>query len=124
MPKNSLSVFLLFPILFSFTGHKFYVSHYRIDYKDNSLQLTAKIFTDDLEKVISTPNRSYRINEKESTDTLNRVLNAYLQKHLRLKADGSPVTLQWVGFEKEADVTWLYLEMGSLKKAPASLHVF
>ncbi|HTQ26781.1 MAG TPA: DUF6702 family protein, partial [Puia sp.] len=39
--------------------------------------------------------------------------------HLLLKVDGKPVTLQFVGSEKETDATWSYFqvnEVGSVKK--------
>lgn len=124
MPKKYLSLCLLVFLFCSFTGHKFYVSHYRIDYKTSSLQVTAKIFTDDLEKAISTGSKKYRINEQEQADTLNRVLFDYVKGHFRLKADGEMKALQWVGFETEADITWIYFEIPGLKKAPSSLHIF
>ena len=59
------------------------------------------MFTDDFEKVLAQ-------NYKTKVDLINpvdrpameKLVNDFIQKHLAIKADGKPVQLSYLGFEK------------------------
>jgi len=56
--KNAIKIsilFLVIPLLSSFTSHKFYLSVTEINYseKDTSIQLLSRIFIDDLEELLN-----------------------------------------------------------------------
>ena len=83
MPKKwnrFLPVLVLLTLtLNSFVLHKFYVSHYTLEYRDHSLQCTVKIFTDDLEKALREKNADLRIDERQDKKVLGKHLHTYLQ---------------------------------------------
>lgn len=93
--------------------HKFYVSKTTIELNPRSgmFEVTCKIFTDDLERAIgSTDVSPVRLGtERESSDAASRI-EAYLKQKLRLKMNGLPVDLRFVGKECETDLTFCYLE--------------
>jgi hypothetical protein len=98
--------------------HDYHVSITHIDHNPTtqSLEITTKIFTDDLERAItSTPAHAERRplhlgQEKEAPDANQLILN-YLQSHLHLTINGKPAMLLWVGKEVELDLTYCYLEV-------------
>jgi hypothetical protein len=48
---------------------------------------------------------------KAATDKL---IDTYVEKHLRLKVDGKPVQLHFVGSEQENDGTWSYFQVNDV----------
>ena len=94
-------------------AHEFYLSIYRIDVRPDSgtVEITAKIFTDDVEQIIiqgniPQPNIGYP-SEAPGCDS---VLAQYFEKHLKFVLDEEPRSLNFLGKEIEQDVTYLYLE--------------
>lgn len=94
--------------------HPFYVSVTEVEHnaQDKTLEISSKIFTDDLEAVLL---KNYgtlvdfkKTNEKASQDKL---VADYLKKHLVLKADGKPLNLDYVGFEEEREAIWVYCQV-------------
>jgi hypothetical protein len=83
--------------------------------KEKILEVSCKIFTNDLETVLEKQART-RVdlsNEKEKAAN-ERLIDEYIEKHLRLKVDGKSAGLHWVGSEKEADGTWCYLQVNDV----------
>lgn len=105
--------------------HPLYISVTEINHnaKDKILEVSCKVFTNDLEAVLEKMSGS-RVDlsaagEKTATDKL---IDAYVEKHLRLRVDGRPVALHFVGSEKENDGTWSYFQVNdisSVKKIEA-----
>lgn len=99
--------------------HQFYVSVTQIDHnaENKSLQITVKMFTDDLEKVLELESgeRLFMGSEKEYTGT-DSLLNGYIGKHLFINVNGKEQEVNWVGKEVELDATWCYLEIENVKK--------
>lgn len=94
--------------------HPFFVSVTEVEHnaQDKTLEISSKIFTDDLEAVLL---KNYgtlvdfkKTNEKASQDKL---VADYLKKHLVLKADGKPLNLDYVGFEEEREAIWVYCQV-------------
>jgi hypothetical protein len=44
----------------------------------------------------------------------DRLIDEYIEKHLRLKVDGKPAGLHYIGSEKEADGTWCYFQVNDV----------
>ena len=104
---------LLF-ILFSFAPlHRYYFSfsEIKVDTKKNILNVSCKLFTDDLENALN------KIMHKKfvpgyTTDKQNSELLAkYLQEHFKISIAGKPLKLEFIGYENEGDATWCYLEI-------------
>jgi hypothetical protein len=112
-------IFLAFISFIPFTQkHDFHVSTTYGVFEKNNLQLTAKVFTDDLEQVLE-KEHGLRLNlggEKEAPQA-RALVKAYLINHFRLKADArEALKPNFVGFEVELDITYLYFEYGFNKK--------
>ena len=124
-------LFLCFvPFLVSFKSskpvaanlHPFYVSVTEINHnsKNKSLEISCKIFADDLEAVLERQTKTaVDFTSEKQKPQIDQLLKEYIQKHLQLKADGKTVALNYVGFEKESEAVYCYFEgdnMASLKQ--------
>ena len=113
--KYSLFVFLLlFMSSFQKVKHPFFVSVIDINYKlkERALQLSVKLFTNDLEDAL-------RKTSKKKIDILNpidkaetdSVLFNYITKRLNINVNSKKQTLHFIGYEKEEEAIWTYLEI-------------
>ncbi len=83
---------ILVVLFWLFTSHPFFVSVCEIEHRaeGESLQITHKIFWDDLEKGLKQEyNQSYNLLKVKDTLALNQQLNAYLQKNFEIKINPS-----------------------------------
>lgn len=105
MRMSKWLIYLLMAGALFFQGfrHPFYMSVTEIfqNPKSQSLEISLKVFSDDLERVIGVP--------CESPEADAHIMS-YLQHNFKLDTDGSPHTLRWVGKESQPDATWIYLE--------------
>ncbi len=111
--KKSL-LLLLLP-LFAFTAaHKFYLSVTHIDYseKDQALQITSRIFIDDLDAVLL---ERYDINGQLATEKESSLADEYIEKYIRTKfrvqIDGNARDFDFIGRKYEDDLIICYLEV-------------
>ena len=109
-----LACFLLFNFnskAGSIKAHKFYVSLSDIKYNEESstFQLSCSIFTDDLELAFENQTGK-KIHLDEITPSNEQWVFEYVNAHFSAKTDGKPLKLIGIGYELEADVTWVYLE--------------
>lgn len=97
--------------------HPFHVSVVEINHNatDKTLEISCKIFTDDFEKVLE---QNYKtkvdlINppNKAAMDTL---VKKYIISHLSLSADGKPLKLVYVGFERENEAVYGYIQVDNI----------
>ena len=94
--------------------HPFYVSVTQIDHnaKTQTIEVSCRMFYDDLEHALE---KDYKkpLDIVKPTDKalLNRLLNEYVKKHLSIKADGKPLTLNYIGYEIQEDGAWTYFEV-------------
>lgn len=109
------SFFFSHPSINNISGipHPFFVSVTEINHNaaDKNLEISCKIFTDDLE---STLTKNYKVTvdlykpRQKETDSL---IASYIRKHLSIQLDGRPVTLEFVGYERENEVVWSYFQV-------------
>jgi hypothetical protein len=106
--------------------HPFYVSVTEINHnrQAKSLEITCKIFADDLEDILK---KNYKttvdLNSKTQEEANNRLVSDYFSRHLSLSTDGKPVKLSYIGFEKDSESAYCYFEVSniaSLKKLDVS----
>jgi hypothetical protein len=98
--------------------HPIHISTLEIEHNmaDKNLEITCKIFWDDFETALTKTNNSKRVdltNEK-NLELNNKLISAYINNHLSLTIDGKPVSLSFVGFEKEDAVIYSYLEVNNI----------
>lgn len=102
--------------------HPFYVSVTEINHnnQDKTLEISCKIFLDDMEGVLK---QNYKTNvdltdEKKQAEH-NKFISDYISKHLAITTDGKGSKLNFIGFEKDKESVWCYFEAAnipSLKK--------
>lgn len=106
--------------------HPLYISVTEMNYNatDKNLEISCKIFADDLEKTLAN-NYKAKVDLTTPADKneANRLVKEYVKSHLLLKVDSKAVLLEFVGFEKENDAIWSYLEVKNLTAAPKKIDV-
>jgi len=100
--------------------HPFYVSVTEINHntKAQSVEISCRMFYDDLEHVLE---KQYRtrldIVKPANKPQLEKVLNDYIHKHLIVKVDGKVLNPAYIGYEIQEDGAWTYLEVKGITKA-------
>lgn len=94
--------------------HPFLVGKVEISHnaKDKSMEITMKVFTDDLEQTLKKFGKTNidltNNTNKEATD---KIITNYVRQKLQLKVDGKAAMLDYVGYEISKESTWLYFEV-------------
>ena len=99
-------------------GHPLYVSvtEFSHNQKESIVEISCKMFVDDCEATLRQQTKlDVDITHPKDQKQLEKMLNDYIQKHLQLKVDGKPAALQWVGYEKESESVWCYLQANNIK---------
>src|SRR6478735_6765031 len=97
--------------------HPFFVSVTEMNHnaKDKTLEISCKLFADDFEKgleqVYKTPVDISNPKDKKQTE---QFISDYLKKHLLLKIDGKAVQIEYLGFEKEGEAAWCYMQVNNV----------
>jgi|SRR6476646_5574939 len=108
-------------ILFVFLSffHPFYVSVTEINHnaKNKTLEISSKIFFDDLERQIENENH-VQIDIIKPTDKpkVDLLIAKYIKQHLQIKVDGKVFPMNYLGYEIQEDAAWCYLEIPKVNK--------
>ena len=118
--KTQVAKYSLFAILlllmssFHTIKHPFFVSVVELNYKqkERTLQVSVKLFTNDLEEALQrTSKKSIDIlNPKHQSET-DSVLFNYIKKRLVVQLSSKKQVLHFIGYEKEEEAIWTYLEI-------------
>ena len=117
---KQLLVVLVLPLLAFTAAHKFYVSVTNVNYseKDKALQITSRVFIDDLEKLLL---ERYDFKAQLATDEESALADEYLEKYLRSKfvvqVNGSNASYTYIGKKYDVDVVIFYLEVPNVDLA-------
>jgi len=116
----------LLPVLFcqSFSNekkeslHPVFVSVTEIEHnaKENTLEISCKLFTDDFEKTLRKhyTGKIDLVDEKLKS-AMGTVVNDYIQKHLRINVDGKKAALQFIGFEQQEEGVIGYFQVNNIE---------
>ena len=102
---------------FQLGKHPFYISVTEINHNANDkiIEISCKIFADDLETTLSkSSGNKVNLSDQNNKAGNEKLIAAYIMKHLQLKIDDKPVVLQFVGSEKEEDVVWSYFQVNNI----------
>ncbi|SFE14507.1 hypothetical protein SAMN05518672_104648 [Chitinophaga sp. CF118] len=98
--------------------HPFYVSVTEIRHNatSNEVQVSCRIFADDLENVLKKQNKQpvdiIHPSNRTQTDSL---ISGYINKHLVIRIDGKVVKLNYLGYKIEEEAAWCFLEAENIK---------
>lgn len=113
-PLRYCILLIILPLFAFTTMHKFYLSVTNIDYskEDNALQITSRIFIDDLENVLEKRYgvKTYLATPKES-DQANFYIEKYLRTKLVIKTNGRSRSFVFLGKKYDNDLMICYLEI-------------
>ena len=109
-----ISLFFLTLITIScFALHKFYVSTTSIKYipEDRSLQITAQVFTDDLEFTLQKITSGIKLNPDNKVEMVDSLIKKYFKKNLVFKSKDSILQFDYLGKIYRNDLLVAYLEI-------------
>ena len=119
MNKFKVFLFVIAVSLMSFsTVHKFYVSVTQIDYieEKGELQITSRIFIDDLEKLLRERyDKTITLAGDNEPKSANDYIGKYLSQKIKIVINGEEKTMKFLGKEYEDDITLCYLEISDIK---------
>ncbi len=104
-------------LMLAFMGflHPFFVSMTDMNYnaKDKELEVSVRIFTDDLENSIRKYHPGIKVDviHPANQQQMNQFVNEYIQKHLQLKINGGAVQMAFAGYEQQSESIWSYFEV-------------
>jgi hypothetical protein len=105
--------------------HPFYVSVTEINHNagDKNLEISCKIFTDDFETALgkASGTKVDLFNPKDK-QFVEKQITSYIKKHLVIKLDNKQVPLEFVGFERENEAVWTYLQVSNTS-APKKIDI-
>lgn len=118
--KTIITLFLISSMIFSTsytTKHDFYVSITEINHnkKEQSLELTFIIFTDDLEEGIEAEGtEKLQLGTKKEHEKTDTYITRYLNKNVSLNTDNIKKSFKYLGKEVEVNKTYLYAEVSDV----------
>ena len=112
----------LFPFLNSSTPdpisktapHPFYISVTEVNQnaKDQTLEISCKMFADDFEQILE---KNYKkeldISTEKDKPVFDKIIPDYMTKHLSFVIDSRPVHFTYVGYEKDKESVYCYLQI-------------
>jgi hypothetical protein len=102
-----------------FLLHPFFVgvTDFNLNPKTNTIEISSKLFTNDLEKAISNENKIiFNITNPQNKTQANHLVTLYLQKHLKVTVNNKFYPLNFVGYQITNDAVWCYLETQKIPK--------
>lgn len=103
-----------------FLLHPIHISVSEITYseKDKALQITSRIFIDDLELSIRAERKENELDliEPKNGLTTEKMVSDYVLKHLAVKLDDKIQKLKFLGMELEEPALICYIEIENVKK--------
>ncbi|MFV5694728.1 DUF6702 family protein [Flavobacterium sp. LB3P122] len=121
MKKTIVYTFIgiLFLSLTAFNVHKFYIAVYQVNYtpEKKMLQITSRIFVDDLNKALEKKynKKLYLGSEKESPEEILLVKKYFLEK-FSVKVNGQIKTVNFLSKELDGDILICYCNVKEINK--------
>ncbi len=115
---------LLLLLFFSLPlAHDFHVSIAQVDYKDQELQCTLRLFTDDLVQRLEKEHLvSLKLGSEQEYAGADSLIAAYVEREFRLKAPGQEMKQIFLGKEVEYELIYIYFYY-ECPQAPKQLEV-
>jgi hypothetical protein len=93
------------------------VSDLVLNPKSGSLEISQRVFLDDLEDAIREhTGQSIDLSNPKNPQYAQEVVGRYLQRHFQLQINGKAVQAQYVGYELEEEAIWAYMEVPGVRQ--------
>jgi len=104
---------MLLVFYLSLMSHEFHVSTTVVEYKQeqNTLQITAQTFIDDLESALRLDHPEIRLAPDSDAEKINQLLAHYFTKNMNLESANVRLPLQYLGKEYKNDIAVHYIEL-------------
>jgi hypothetical protein len=109
--------------------HPFYVSVIDINHntKENSLELSIRIFTPDLEQTLQKySSTKVDIANPKDKALLDKQINNYIHQKLQFKINGQPAAINYIGHEIQMESVWIFADIpkvSQLKKLEVTCNI-
>jgi hypothetical protein len=104
----------IFSFFISSFFHPFFVSVIDMKHnaKDKTIEISAKVFVDDLEAILKKNyNKTFDLSTASSKPETNAVVAKYLQSKLQLTVNDKRQTIKYIGYEIQKESVWIYAEV-------------
>jgi hypothetical protein len=108
------------------SDHPLYITVTEINYNagDKNLEISCKIFTDDFENALTGLHQSkIDLTTPKDRAVADKQVFDYIRGNLQIKLDGKLVNPEFVGYEKETDAVWTYLQVSNTARAPKTIDI-
>lgn len=97
--------------------HPFYIAVTEINHnaKEKSLEISIKVFAEDLEQTLGkSSHQSFDLANEKQKPMLDKLVADYFNKNLSVSVDGKPQKLSYLGFEKDKESAYCYLQVDNI----------
>ena len=94
-------------------AHPFYISVCQVDHNPDTgaLEMSFRIFTDDLELALETMGTDrLRLGTERESEKADLYIGRYLARHVEIEINGRRVSAAFLGKEVDSDAIWCYVE--------------
>lgn len=119
-----LAIIIVFSA-FNNIKHSFYISVIDIkhDAKSHNLNISVKLFTNDIENALKkTTTKSIDVLNPKNKSEMEIELMNYFKQRLSIDVNLKPTKIDFIGYEKEEDAIWVYLEVKKVNQ-PTTLKI-
>jgi hypothetical protein len=107
-------------MLFTNTAvHPIYVSVIEIEHNAGAktLEVSCKLFTDDFEKALrATYKTPVDLINPTNRAAMDKLINEYVQKHVKITSDNKAVVLRYLGYEQVEEGIYSYYEASNVSR--------
>lgn len=97
--------------------HEFHVSITEVNYANQELQCTQRVFVDDLEMRLSEDfGKALHIGTEQEIPEADSLIAAYLSENFKMQIEGKTLSLNYLGKEREVDMLYLHFFYPSMQK--------
>lgn len=104
-------------------NHPYYLSVSELEWNKESkkCEVAVKLFTDDFEEALKQAGIPCDLQKGKKSENNPRILT-YLEKHLQVRANNTPIRFDILGYETDTEATWVYLE-GTSPTPPVKIEI-
>ncbi|PWJ42847.1 DUF6702 family protein [Sediminitomix flava] len=117
--KTSITFSILLTLCGIALAHPLHLSLTEMQYDQDSkaLQITHKIFIDDLEDAIEKKyNLRLRLHTEKEHAESEKYVRLYIEENFTGQINNKEINFQWIGMETDMESLWAYREVSKVKK--------